>query len=103
MQNWKATTESGTTYTFDGWSVLIESNRHGTYRIRPWVMRVSTEPADGPNKIGMPWTDPDHWEDSPVPVVGQHLYVAGKDEWRISTLIETVELLPDAEEERTAA
>ena len=113
MTNWTATTETGTTYEWNGHTVRITSARDGVTVIRPWQMQSAPEVPD----LQVPWAYLDHhrraygdeqmsaldidttkynqnptpWVPVTEPVIGQRLYVGGKDEWRISTLITKIE------------
>lgn len=94
---WRATTRTGTVYTFQHGRVRIETQGIGSSYFTAWDMKVSTRNADDREPLGLPWMVgyEDDWVDSWKPVVGQHLYVVGKDEWRASTPVVSVEELPD--------
>lgn len=96
--SWRATTKAGTVYEFNGHLVKIAS-RDGEYSIKPWTT-WSAPSAEG---LMAPWayegwtgyggaegySGP--WYPAERPVVGERFYVSGKDEWRISTPIVSVE------------
>jgi hypothetical protein len=88
MDEWEATTESGTKYRLQAGSVLITPTDADPYMIRPWVMQAAVEDEA---VLMVPWIRPQQWMDVTRPVVGRRLYVASKNEWRISTPIATVE------------
>jgi hypothetical protein len=87
MGKWKATTKSGTVYQYENGFVRIIPKDGPEYTIKPWVMRASNWLV----KIELPWIAPNAWDDVHRPIVGSHLYVASRDEWRISTTIVSVE------------
>lgn len=96
---WRATTETGTTYEYDGFLVKISSSRDGDYSIRPWTTWSAPQADD----LMVPWgyegwkgygkgegySGP--WYPAERPVVGERFYVSGRDEWRISTPVVSVE------------
>lgn len=88
MARYLATTESGTVYDIDldNWFWNIAGSfSNSTHRI--WEFKVSNDAKE------YPWIDPDGWKypGDPSNWVGKHLYISGKDEWRISTKVQTVE------------
>lgn len=89
MRKFRAVTKSGTVYESDGSTVRITSSPGRQYSIRPWRMAV----LDRKNI-----SSDDCWEqvralpDAEIPVVGLSFYVSGRDEWRMSTPIESVEI-----------
>lgn len=93
MKKFKAVTESGTTYQSDGFLIKINSPRDGYYAIRPWTMRVVSE--DEIKDLSSAAELHVYVRDLPpaeVPEVGKRFYVSGRDGWRLSTWIETVEV-----------
>lgn len=93
MKKFNAVTESGTTYDSDGVSVVITSARTGISVIYPWIIRAVPEEAlKGLGSIAEMHEAVRRLPEFDVPKVGQRLYVAGRDEWRLSTHIETVEV-----------
>jgi hypothetical protein len=91
MDKWKATTESGTTYEMRDGIVKVVPKDGAGYSIQVWKMQAATKVGDKYHALGLPWSDPTSWEDSTRPVMGRRMYVQGKDEWRISTPIVSVE------------
>lgn len=93
MKKFRAVTESGTTYESNGFLIKINSPRDGYYSIRPGAMRVVSE-----DEIkGFSRAEELHiyvldLPPAEVPEVGKRFYVAGRDGWRLSTWIETVEV-----------
>ena len=109
---WRATTETGTTYEYNGHHVLITPERSLPYSIRPhFFMSAPNIPT-----LMVPWNyadyhrdyyddnipewissspkysfEPTPWYNVERPVLGERFLVFGKDEWRISTLIECLE------------
>lgn len=90
MRSWKATTETGTTYTRTRGFVVVDSKRHGKTTIRLWSIMVALVDEDAVT-LGTPWDNPEQWAVADEPVIGRRLYVSGRDEWRISTPIVSVE------------
>jgi len=94
---WRATTETGTTYEYDGHLVKITSDG-GEYSIKPWLMMSAPQTDD----LMVPWAYEgwasgeykSPWRSRREPVVGERFYVSGRDEWRISTPIVSVEDSP---------
>jgi hypothetical protein len=56
--------------------------------MHPHQMQVNAVPITA---CDLPWKNPEDWEDVIYPVVGRHLYVKGRSDWRISTPIVSVE------------
>jgi hypothetical protein len=95
-----ATTQTGTTYTFDteGGGVLIENSespstawQNGTEIRKTWASKIAKES----DTLMAPWAytsgENSPWEDSDQPKVGYRWYVADRDQWRISTPIVSIE------------
>lgn len=91
---WRATTKAGTVYEFNGHLVKITSDG-GEYSIKPWSMMSAPQADD----LMVPWAY-EGWASGEYngpwllvqrPVVGERFYVSGRDEWRISTPIVSVE------------
>lgn len=98
---WKATTEHGTTYTYTGGSILIDSKRHGKYPLRASLgMKV----VDRDAMMEQCKTDKEMWEYIrnseyvEIPVVGKAIYISNFSEWRLSTNVESVEILGTEED-----
>ena len=91
--HWKATTEHGTTYTYTGGSIVIDSKRHGKYSLRSFM---GIEAVDG-DKLEQLETTDEMWdfiresEDVEIPVVGKAMYLSNFSEWRLSTEVVAVE------------
>lgn len=94
MRPFSAVTESGTHYNFDGSFVHINARDRVTgegrrgYVIRPWVIKnINPEVMETWERI-----DWDYIRDleTSEPEVGKRLYVAGRDDWRLSTIIVSV-------------
>lgn len=94
MGNWKATTESGAVYEMDDGFVRITPSADSKLwptTIRAYAVMISREPVKSGAQYPLPWADPSKWDDTRGPTVGHLLYVSGKDEWRVSTPIQSVE------------
>lgn len=92
----KAVTENGTVYEGgDGGRIRI-TDEYGPYTFMPLTMKAVFH-EDIPD--GLTYNQMfDHIRTLPeveVPLVGASLYVAGFNEWRLSTAIETVEVYKD--------
>lgn len=96
MKKFKAVSKTGTTYESNGHTVVIRSARTGVSVIRPWVFRVvdrhSIPDVDTSREVFAYLHSLDEVE---APVVGLSIYVSGRDEWRISTPIESLEVFDD--------
>lgn len=78
-----AITETGSRYRIDFDRGLWQKiNRVGVSVAteRLWSLQVGTE-------LAWPWDSPDSWTNAPIPEVGKHLFVSGKDRWFVSTKI----------------
>jgi len=93
MSNWKATSVSGTVYCRNGGFVEVWKQGELVSATKLFAKtRVTTNP-EGYERT--PWTaNNDEWEDSDVPRAGYCFYFAGKDEWRITARIASVEVSP---------
>ena len=82
---YKVLTESGTEYHIgNGWAY------NGYFVGSIWHLQVA-DLAEGAT-IEYPWRDTTGmWRDVEVPEIGKHMYIAGKDEWRITTPIKSIE------------
>jgi hypothetical protein len=78
----EVTTESGRVYRIDlDESFWFRSPHFVPHRI--WGLKAGTEKV-------WPHEKPEVWEDR-MPVVGEHLYVASRDEWWVSNRIVSIE------------
>lgn len=88
-KNWKALTESGTLYDLDlrsGWVHIKPSGDGHVTMFRIWDFK------NIPNDLlKLDWEIVRALPVSEVPVVGQRMYVAGKDDWRLSTPVVSIE------------
>lgn len=92
---YRAVTESGTVYEY-GSRLKITSARTGITVFTPYVqVAVSREELEGIAS----WADfharMRELEEVDLPVVGKSLYAEGRDEWRLSTPIVSVEETDD--------
>ena len=96
MNNFKAVTATGTTYTYNGHTIRVESARSGTSVFMPWTTAEFSEDDAIASDLGM-WaflkTQPRIGD---LPTVGKRMYFGGKDEWKISTVVMSVEALDEA-------
>lgn len=89
-----AVTEAGTKYEFQGGRVTVtETVGFVPYTFPVIKMRVIREGLDPKDVTAMPWADSDQWDDVTEPVLGKNIYVAGLNDWRLSTPIKTLEVL----------
>lgn len=78
----KFTTETGRVYYIDlEGGFWFRSPYFSTQRL--WDIRAGSEKV-------WPWDKPEVWEDR-VPEVGEHLYIASREVWFVSTLIVSIE------------
>lgn len=93
MKKFKAVTESGTVYDSDGHTIVVISARDGQYPIRPWTMHVvAEEQLKGLSSVAEMHAFVRDLPEAELPEVGKRFYIAGRDDWRLSTWIETVEV-----------
>lgn len=100
---WSAVTQSGTTYTHkDGYIHIQKADANYVQTIKLWSPMLSAPETD---ELDYPWKyagyqlgesqrislkSPNPWHEVERPVIGERLYVNGRDEWRISTAIVSV-------------
>jgi hypothetical protein len=90
-----AVTATGAIYRIDRENSFWVKMRNGypeSQTNRIWALKISTDKLES---LVWPWAFPDGWEDAPLPVVGRHLFISGKDEWYASTKI--VEIIEDVD------
>lgn len=92
MKNWVAVTESGSVYTLDDGFLNINSKRSGEFVFRPWFIKSVPHPFEG-EKYELTWETLGELESVEVPVVGEHIYASSRDEWRLSTVVESVKVM----------
>ena len=92
MTGFKAVTEHGTVYEFDGNRVKITSDKFGVSVFGVWIMKAVYH-EDIPD--GLTYAELHQYirtlPEVDMAVEGASLYVAGKDEWRLSTIVTEVE------------
>lgn len=100
IPNFKATTHSGTTYRHqngivqihdkEGWGYAIKTGDAGLIPVNTDHPKFVTEDGhiNWPYVLSLP---------NGIPVIGSCFLVHGFKEWRISSRIERVEILPDVE------
>lgn len=98
MTHWIATTKSGTTYTYKYGRVRINSERTGESYFTVWTFKTFefNEISDLNIREALAYFN-DALPNADMPEVGKHIYVAGIDEWRISTRVVEVKILEDEE------
>lgn len=102
--HWKATTEHGTTYTYTGGSIWIDSKRHGKYPIRA---SLGIKAVDRNAMLAQCETDKEMWEfireseEVEIPVVGKAIYISNFSEWRLSTEVVKVETWEEKDDDST--
>lgn len=82
-----AVTSTGAVYRIDredGFWIKHRNGHSESMTNRIWSLKIST---DAMEYLVWPQNEPDWWEDADLPVVGRHLYIAGKDEWFATTKI----------------
>lgn len=96
MDNWLAITETGAEWRFTHGILHVKSSRGGEYVFKPWVMK--TIDRDSLPKGTTVREAINSGVDSFTPVIGQAIYAGGRDEWRLSTLVVSLEeiVLEDA-------
>lgn len=94
MDNWLAITETGAEWRYVGGMLYVQSSRGGFYTFRPWIMK--TIDRDSLPEGTTVREAIDSGVDSFTPVIGQAIYAGGKDEWRLSTKVVSLEALEDA-------
>jgi len=94
METVIATTKSGAVYSFTGGQVHIKPATPGiTQFFSVWDFKVGT--IKGGSHKQAPWfKDSPEWEISDYPQVGYRMYVNGRDEWRISSAVVSVDIQP---------
>ena len=92
MKKFRAVTKTGAVYESDGHLVTISGSTSG-YKgyIRPGFMYAVDRAMLGTEGWGSIHSLPQ----ADVPVVGLSLYVADRNEWRLSTPIESLEVFDD--------
>lgn len=88
MKNWNAVTNSGTRYEYRDGHVNVIPAEGTPYTINPWKIQINAVPITA---CDLPWKNPEDWDDVLYPIVGRHLYVQGRSDYRISTPIVSVE------------
>lgn len=90
---WKATTEHGTTYTYTGGSIWIDSKRHGKCPIRAsrGIKAVDRSRLEQLGSDAEMWEVIRESEKVEIPVVGKAIYISNFIEWRLSTEVVKVE------------
>lgn len=89
-----AITESGTIYRLDVnedgrisfWSRhVLQDGKYVThvYMEKCWGSKVGTS-------LSYPWSKPEDWEESNLPVVGKHFYITTRNLWLVSTPISAI-------------
>lgn len=90
MSNWIAKTKSGAVYRYEEGFLRISSEKAGhSSLIRPWVMKAVGHEVFTSNGT-LDWGAIAEAENVEKPEIGKRFYVAGKEEWRLSTEILTV-------------
>lgn len=84
----RATTETGSVYEIDVENQFWRKNNGPSERI--WTMKSIPELTQ-PTTLGELMKRLETVPDVEVPVVGERLYISGKDEWAFSTVIVSVE------------
>jgi hypothetical protein len=97
-----ATTETGTTYELNGSRVqILEALSGPRWQSGSTFTLYSSQVAEETPELKKPWAyndgEENPWEDSWVPVIGKRWYVSGKDEWRVSTPIVSIEEIKEEE------
>lgn len=96
MDNWKARTESGAEYTLVNGVIYIRGSSAPNFGVypdvfKPWSLQAATVDEDQED-LAAPWISREkQWADVKEPVIGRRLYAAGREQWRISTPIVSVE------------
>jgi hypothetical protein len=88
MKDFRAVTESGAVYEVIGNRVQISGSSLPNTYFTVYQMHSNAAPQ------GYPWKDPS-WREVDIAVVGERLAVVGRDEWRISSEIASVEELSE--------
>jgi len=89
MDNWLAITETGAEWRFADGMLYVQSSRGGFYTIRPWVMKIIDRDALPQGTTIREAID--SGEDSFTPKIGYAIYAGGKDSWRLSTRVVSLE------------
>lgn len=88
MDNWRATTASGTVYIMDddGFVRIYEDDPEmpsAEFRVQELFVTIETESAQEGGFVG--------WKPATEPQVGNRMYLSGLDSWRKSTTVVSVE------------
>lgn len=92
---WRAVTESGAIYEYDGFGIQVDSKRRGRFYIRAMVMKnVDRNILQPPGKgwdylLSLPNVE--------IPEVGKAIFTSNINEWNISTHVVSLEVF-DREE-----
>jgi hypothetical protein len=88
----KMTMESGSVYTYEHGIVVIDPVEGSKYAIKAWEF-FAFDPEEASKWDGLPkFMDTVERKE---PAVGRRVLVFGKDEWRISTRIKTIEVIDE--------
>lgn len=83
-KHWKVTTKSGNVYDVDLDNGFAHFNSSS---IRIWNFKsIPTEAL-----ATLTWLSLSELPDSDIPVVGERMYISGKDEWQISSVVASFE------------
>ena len=84
----RMTMESGSVYTYEHGIVVIDPVESSRYAIKAWdLFAFESEEIHNWDNLSKFITEVERKDIA----VGRRLFVSGKDEWRISTIIKTIE------------